>query len=545
MEAIFPLLSSIIFLPSLGAILGFLISSEELVKRMALVTSVLTFLLSLILFFAFDPSIAAMQFFERYAWIPALGINYEVGVDGVSLLLMVLTTFLVPLAILASWDSISSRTREFMICLLFLETGMVGVFAAVDLFLFYVFWEATLIPMYFLIGVWGGPQRIYAAVKFILYTMAGSLLMLVAILALYFIHRQATGIATFNLFQLAGLGLSLSTQRWLFLAFFLAFAIKVPLFPFHTWLPDAHVEAPTAGSVILAGVLLKMGTYGFVRFCLPLFPQASVEAAWLIVLLAVIGIIYGALMAFVQTDIKKLVAYSSVSHLGFVMLGIFAFNLQGLDGAVLQMVNHGLSTGALFLLVGMLYDRRHTRLLADFGGLAKVIPVFAGFLMVVCLSSLGLPGLNGFVGEFLVLLGAFQSVPTYAVIGALGVILSAVYLLWMYQRAMFGEVTHESNKTLVDLTAREIAILVPVVLVIVWIGVYPQSFLQRLEASTRAVVERVTAADRMGAARTTPAAECPELSPSWDQTAWDESHREASPPRSCRKPPASAQETEG
>ena len=544
MEALFPLLSTIIFLPSLGAILGFLISSEELVKRMALVTSVLTFLLSLILFFAFDPSRAAMQFFERYAWIPALGISYEVGVDGVSLLLMVLTTFLMPLAILASWDSISSRTREFMICLLFLETGMVGVFAAVDLFLFYVFWEATLIPMYFLIGVWGGPQRIYAAVKFILYTMAGSLLMLVAILALYFIHRQATGIATFNLFQLAGLDLSLSTQRWLFLAFFLAFAIKVPLFPFHTWLPDAHVEAPTAGSVILAGVLLKMGTYGFVRFCLPLFPQASVDAAWLIGSLAVIGIIYGALMAFVQTDIKKLVAYSSVSHLGFVMLGIFAFNLQGLDGAVLQMVNHGLSTGALFLLVGMLYDRRHTRMLADFGGLAKVIPVFAGFLMVVCLSSLGLPGLNGFVGEFLVLLGAFQSVPTFAVLGALGVILSAVYLLWMYQRAMFGEVTHDRNKTLVDLTAREIAILVPVVLVIVWIGVYPHPFLQRLEASTRAVVERVTAADRTGAAWTMPVAECPELSPSWEQAAWEESHRQASP-RPCRKTPALVQETEG
>jgi NADH-quinone oxidoreductase subunit M len=544
MEALFPLLSTIIFLPSLGAILGFLISSEELVKRMALVTSVLTFLLSLILFFAFDPSRAAMQFFERYAWIPALGISYEVGVDGVSLLLMVLTTFLMPLAILASWDSISSRTREFMICLLFLETGMVGVFAAVDLFLFYVFWEATLIPMYFLIGVWGGPQRIYAAVKFILYTMAGSLLMLVAILALYFIHRQATGIATFNLFQLAGLDLSLSTQRWLFLAFFLAFAIKVPLFPFHTWLPDAHVEAPTAGSVILAGVLLKMGTYGFVRFCLPLFPQASVDAAWLIGSLAVIGIIYGALMAFVQTDIKKLVAYSSVSHLGFVMLGIFAFNLQGLDGAVLQMVNHGLSTGALFLLVGMLYDRRHTRMLADFGGLAKVIPVFAGFLMVVCLSSLGLPGLNGFVGEFLVLLGAFQSVPTFAVLGALGVILSAVYLLWMYQRAMFGEVTHDRNKTLVDLTAREIAILVPVVLVIVWIGVYPHPFLQRLEASTRAVVERVTAADRTGAAWTMPVAECPELSPSWERAAWEESHRQASP-RPCRKTPALVQETEG
>ncbi|HSF29711.1 MAG TPA: NADH-quinone oxidoreductase subunit M, partial [Candidatus Tectomicrobia bacterium] len=361
LEPAFPLLSTIIFLPSLGAMLAFLITSEELVKRMALLTSALTFLISLLPFFLFDPSTADMQFFERFDWIPALGISYEVGVDGISLLLIVLTTFLMPLTLLASWNSIQARPREFMICMLFLESGMVGVFAAIDLFLFYVFWEATLIPMYFLIGVWGGPQRIYAAIKFILYTMAGSLLMLVAILALYFLHRQATGDATFNLFQLLQLELSLSAQRWLFLAFFLAFAIKVPLFPFHTWLPDAHVEAPTPGSVMLAGVLLKMGTYGFVRFCLPLFPEASIEATHVIALLAVVGIIYGALMALVQRDIKKLVAYSSVSHLGFVMLGIFAFNRQGLDGAVLQMVNHGLSTGGLFLLVGMLYDRRHTR----------------------------------------------------------------------------------------------------------------------------------------------------------------------------------------
>ena len=306
MELLFPVLSTIIFLPALGAMLAFLIASEELVKRMALITSTLTFLISLIPFFMFDSSTAAMQFFERYDWIPALGISYEVGVDGISLLLIVLTTFLTPLTLLASWDSIHARTREFMICMLFLESGMVGVFAAIDLFLFYVFWEATLIPMYFLIGVWGGPRRIYAAIKFILYTMAGSLLMLVAILALYFLHRQATGDATFNLFQLLQLELPLSTQRWLFLAFFLAFAIKVPLFPFHTWLPDAHVEAPTAGSVILAGVLLKMGTYGFVRFCLPLFPEASLDATPIIALLAVIGIIYGALMALVQTDIKKL-----------------------------------------------------------------------------------------------------------------------------------------------------------------------------------------------------------------------------------------------
>jgi NADH-quinone oxidoreductase subunit M len=363
--------------------------------------------------------------------------------------------------------------------------------------------------MYFLIGVWGGPQRIYAAVKFILYTMAGSLLMLVAILVLYFMHRQATGDATFSLFQLAQLELEPSTQRWLFLAFFLAFAIKVPLFPFHTWLPDAHVEAPTAGSVMLAAVLLKMGTYGFVRFCLPLFPEASIAATWIIALLAVIGIIYGALMALVQTDIKKLVAYSSVSHLGFVILGIFAFNVQGLDGAVLQMVNHGLSTGALFLLVGMIYDRRHTRLIADFGGLAKVMPVYAAFFLVVALSSLGLPGLNGFVGEFLVLIGAFQTMPLYAVLAAIGVILSAIYLLWMYQRVMFGEVTHEANKILADLAPRELIVLVPVVLIIVWIGVYPRPFLARMEASTKSVVERVLAVEKAHAAR------LPEVETAW------------------------------
>jgi NADH-quinone oxidoreductase subunit M len=502
MEPLFPLLSAIIFLPSLGAVLAFLINSEALVRRMALLTSALTFLISLIPFFLFDPSIAAIQFFEHYDWIPALGISYEVGVDGISLLLIVLTTFLMPLTLLASWDSIHARTREFVICMLFLESGMIGVFAAVDLFLFYVFWEATLIPMYFLIGVWGGPRRIYAAVKFILYTMAGSLLMLVAILALYFLHRGDTGEATFNLFQLLQLDLPLSTQRWLFLAFFLAFAIKVPLFPFHTWLPDAHVEAPTPGSVLLAAVLLKMGTYGFVRFCLPLFPEASIEATRIIALLAVVGIIYGALMALVQADMKKLVAYSSVSHLGFVVLGIFAFNSQGLDGAVLQMVNHGLSTGALFLLVGMIYDRRHTRLIADFGGVAKVMPMFAAFFLVVSLSSIGLPGLNGFIGEFLALLGAFQSLPAFAVIAALGVILAAVYMLWMYQRVMFGEVTHEENRHLRDLNLREVVVLVPIVLVIVWIGMYPQPFLTRMEASTSAIVERIATVDRSRAAQT-------------------------------------------
>jgi NADH-quinone oxidoreductase subunit M len=544
MDLLFPVLSTIIFLPALGAMLAFFIASEELVKRMALIVSGLTFAISLIPFFMFDPSTAAMQFFERYDWIPAFGISYEVGVDGISLLLIVLTTFLTPLTLLASWDSIQARTREFMICMLFLESGMVGVFAAIDLFLFYVFWEATLIPMYFLIGVWGGPRRIYAAIKFILYTMAGSLLMLVAILALYFLHRQATGEATFNLFQLLELELPLNTQRWLFLAFFLAFAIKVPLFPFHTWLPDAHVEAPTAGSVLLAGVLLKMGTYGFVRFCLPFFPDASVDAVPIIALLAVVGIIYGALMALVQADIKKLVAYSSVSHLGFVMLGIFAFNSQGLDGALLQMVNHGLSTGALFLLVGMLYDRRHTRLLSDFGGLAKVMPMFAAFFLVVSLSSIGLPGLNGFIGEFLVLLGAFQTLPAFAIIGALGVVLAAVYMLWMYQRVMFGEVIHAANAHLADLSLREVVVLMPIVLVIIWIGLYPQPFLKRMEASSRAVIERVVTVAQLTAARPT-TVHCPEKRQRGSATSISTSQQRGRAPEACRESRRLVPETGG
>ena len=544
MESLFPLLSTIIFLPALAALLAFLIGSEDLVKRMALLTTTLTFLLSLIMFFLFDPTITGMQFFEQASWIPTFGINYEVGVDGISLLLIVLTTFLMPLTLLSAWDSVPPRTREFMICLLLLESGMIGVFAAVDLFLFYVFWEATLIPMYFLIGVWGGERRIYAAVKFMLYTMAGSLLMLVAILALYFLHRQATGEVTFNLFRLLQLNLPLSTQHWLFLAFFLAFAIKVPLFPFHTWLPDAHVEAPTAGSVLLAGVLLKMGAYGFLRFCLPLFPGASVEDTHIIASLAVVGIVYGALMALVQTDIKKLVAYSSVSHMGFVILGIFAFTSQGLDGAVLQMLNHGLSTGALFLLVGMIYDRRHTRLISNFGGLATVVPIFAAFFLVVALSSIGLPGLNGFVGEFLILLGTFRALPAFAVIGMLGVILSAVYMLWMYQRVMFGEVTHEENRRLVDLNIREIAVLVPLLLAIIWIGIYPQPFLERLETSTRVIVERMNATTKAQSAPTE-AAHCQESDrrrliamnriPSWVESA----------PMSCAEPSGVARETEG
>jgi NADH-quinone oxidoreductase subunit M len=387
---------------------------------------------------------------------------------------------------------VESRWKEFAITMLLLETGMLGVFVALDLFLFYVFWEAMLIPMYLIIGIWGGPNRVYAAVKFILYTLAGSLLMLVAILFVYFQHGVATNTYTFDLpvlvrFVIPG-GL---TQDLLFLAFALAFAIKVPMFPFHTWLPDAHVEAPTAGSVILAGVLLKMGTYGFLRFCLPLFPQASMTWAPWIFTLSVIGIIYGAWVSTVQPDIKKLVAYSSVSHLGFVVLGLFTLTPQGMVGGIIQMVNHGLSTGALFLMVGMIYERRHTRLIADFGGLWKVIPAFSVLFLIVCLSSLGLPGLNGFVGEFLILLGTFQVHRLAAVLATSGIIFAAVYLLWMYQRVCFGEVTHEANRRLTDLSPREWAVLLPVLLFIVWIGVYPTTFTTMTEPSVQALITQV------------------------------------------------------
>jgi NADH-quinone oxidoreductase subunit M len=431
-----------------------------------------------------------MQFVEKLRWIPSFGINYHVGIDGISLFLILLTTFITPISILASWH-ITKSVKEYMIAMLVLETAMVGVFIALDLFLFFVFWELMLIPMYLLIGIWGGPRRIYAAIKFFIYTTAGSVFMFLAIIALYFLHHRATGEYTFNLLEFYRLDISFAVQFWLFLAFFIAFAIKVPMFPFHTWLPDAHVEAPTAGSVILAGVLLKMGTYGFVRFCLPLFPEVSHAFIPVISWMAIAGIIYGALVAMVQDDLKKLVAYSSVSHLGFVMLGIFAFNIQGIEGSITQMINHGLSTGALFLIVGMLYERRHTRMIADFGGLTKQIPVFAVFFLIVTLSSIGLPGLNGFVGEFLILVGMFKSRILYASLAATGIILAAVYMLWMFQRVMFQEITHEENRTLKDMNKRELATLIPIVLLIFWIGIYPNSFLRKMDASVNHLLQKV------------------------------------------------------
>ncbi len=474
-----PLLSVITFLPLAGAVVVLLLPKQgRAAWYWALFVTLATFLLSLLLFFNWRVGEAGYQFVERYPWIPSLGIQYFVGVDGISLFLVLLTTFLGPIVILASWENITDRQRTYLFLMLVLETGMLGVFMALDLFLFYVFWELTLIPMYFIIGLWGGPRRVYAAIKFFIYTMAGSALMLVAILVL----RYYSG--TFDLTEiLAKTRLDDYVQWWLFLAFALAFAIKVPVFPFHTWLPDAHVEAPTAGSVILAGILLKMGTYGFVRFALPLFPRAAVNFTGLFLTLAVIGILYGGLVALRQRDFKRLVAYSSIAHLGFVMLGIFALTPQGLSGAILQMVNHGLSTGALFLLVGMLYDRRHTRMLDDFGGIWAVMPVYGAFLLITIFSSAGVPGLNGFVGEFTILVGTFWKHRIAAILAALGVIVAAWYLLHAFREIMQGPITRPENRNLTDLTKREIAILVPIVIMYLVIGLYPNLFLDRINPS--------------------------------------------------------------
>jgi NADH-quinone oxidoreductase subunit M len=504
----FPLLSVIIFFPVVGALFVLFFREDQIrpIKLVGILTAVVDFLLSVYLYVAFDSQISSMQFVERIRWIQGLSVSYYVGVDGISLLLILLTTLLTPIALLSSWNAITRRLKEYVLFMLLLEVGMLGVFSSLDLFLFYIFWEGMLIPMYFIIGIWGGENRIYAAIKFFLFTLVGSLLMLVAIisLALYTSGSQQVGKFTTDLVELYRVapGLPVSMQTWMFLAFALSFAIKVPIFPFHTWLPDAHVEAPTAGSVILAGVLLKMGTYGLLRFCLPLFPQAALKFMPLIAVLAVVGIVYGALVSLVQKDIKKLVAYSSVSHLGFVVLGIFALNEEAVQGSIIQMVNHGLSTGALFLIVGMIYERRHTREISEFGGLSKVMPVLATFFMIISLSSIGLPGLNGFVGEFLILLGSFRSsfldTPVYTVFAASGVVLSAVYLLWMYQRVMFGSVTKPENQSLKDLSPREIAVLVPIAAFVFWIGIYPSSFLGKSAASTRALVQQVERGLRTG-----------------------------------------------
>ena len=492
------LLTTIVFLPLAGALLVLLAGGrgdnperEPLVRNVALGVSLLSLATTLYLWWAFNPVSADYQFVENREWLPQFGISYHLGVDGISLFLIVLTGVLTPLSLLTSWESIHKNVKLFSFFLLALETAMLGVFVSLDLFLFYIFWDAVLIPMYFLIGIWGYERRIYAAVKFILYTMVGSILMLVAIIGLSYAHMTATGTQTFNLLELYGTPLSTAMETWFFLAFALAFLIKVPLFPFHTWLPDAHVEAPTAGSVILAGVMLKMGTYGLLRFAFPLFPHAARDYAPYIAILAVIGIIYGALVAMVQPDMKKLVAYSSVSHLGFVVLGLCAVNVNGIQGSVYQMLNHGISTGGLFIIVGMLSDRRHTRLISEFGGLKAVVPRLVAAFLLVTLSSIALPGMNGFIGEFLILLGGFRWHPLMAAFAASGVILSAVYMLWMFQRVNYGDVTNPKNRALPDLTPREWAMMIPTVGLAVLMGVFPNIFLKPMEPSIVKTIDRI------------------------------------------------------
>ncbi|MFZ1082216.1 MAG: NADH-quinone oxidoreductase subunit M [Candidatus Kryptoniota bacterium] len=495
------LLTYIIFTPLVGAFMVLLSRSEKLVKSISILFAAIAFAFSVLLYLNFDAAKPGFQFVEYIPWVYTLDAAYHLGVDGISLLMIVLTTFLTLIALVASWSSITKRVKGFNFFVLLLEVGMLGVFCSLDLFLFYIFWEAMLIPMYFIIGIWGHERRIYAAIKFLIYTMFGSLLMLVAIIWLgYYAGTLPGGRFTTNLVELYQIGpaVPIALQTWMFLAFTLSFAIKVPVFPLHTWLPDAHTEAPMAGSVLLAGVLLKMGTYGFLRFSLPLFPQATFKFLPLMAVLAIIGIIYGALVSMVQKDLKKLVAYSSVAHLGFVVLGIFAITVESIQGSLIQMVNHGLTTGALFLLVGMLYDKRHTRLISDFGGIARVVPILATFFMIAMLGSVGLPGLNGFVGEFLILVGSFKSdflgSGAYAIVATSGVILAAVYLLWMYQRVFFKTIDKPENEKMKDLRAHEIIVLAAIVVFILWIGVYPNTFLSKSEPAVRALVDTLTKA---------------------------------------------------
>src|SRR6266540_2605825 len=487
-------LSVILWLPIVTAVLLALLPRRWAteIKAIGLVAALIEFIVSLTILTHFQDGVAGMQLVEAKPWIRAWGVTYSLGIDGISLWLVLLTTLLTPVVFLSSWNAIKKHPKEYVIAFLVMEAAMIGVFIATDLLLFYVFFELTLLPMYLVIGVWGGANRIYAAIKFFLFTIAGSLLMLLGIIYMAFLHFHESGIWSFAVADFYGMQYrNMSTEALLFFAFALAFAIKVPLFPLHTWLPDAHVEAPTGGSIILAGVMLKIGTYGFLRFCLPLFPDASAKYAKLMIVLAVIGVIYGALVAWVQPDMKKLVAYSSVSHLGFCVLGIFALQQTAIEGSILQMVNHGLSTGALFLLVGVIYERRHTRKLSDYGGLGAVMPVYATFFIIAVLSSVGLPGLNGFVGEFLILSGSFKTQPRATIVATTGVILAAIYLLWLVQKVFFGPITNEENRNVKEIAWNEIAAMVPLVVLMVWIGVHPNTFLRKMTPSVQQLLTTV------------------------------------------------------
>jgi NADH-quinone oxidoreductase subunit M len=489
------LLSLVLWTPIAGlAVLLFLPGqNKNLIRVWANAVSFAGFLISLPLAARFHSDAPGFQFMERADWIPSLGARYFIGIDGISLLLLLLTTLVGFLAILCSWNAAQERVKEYYAMFLLLQTGMIGVFVSLDFFLFYIFWELVLVPMYFIIGVWGGPRKLYAAIKFFLYTLAGSVLMLLGILTLYFQHFTQFGYYTFEISELMKLRLTPGIEQWVFWAFFVGFAIKVPMFPFHTWLPDAHVEAPTAGSVILASVLLKMGTYGFLRFSLPLLPQASVDQTivQILAVLSIVGIVYGALVSLMQQDWKKLVAYSSVSHLGFCTLGIFALNPNGIAGSVIQQVNHGISTGMLFLVIGVIYERRHTREIAEYGGLAHVMPKFATIFAIAMLSSAGLPLLNGFIGEFTILQGAFEANRAWAAFAVTGVIFGAAYLLWLYQRTMLGEVTNAKNLGLPDLSLRELAVFLPLIAWAFWIGLYPKPYFDVLRQPVNQIVERV------------------------------------------------------
>ena len=488
------MLTVVVFLPFMGALVIALLvnkTNANAIKWIANGVALVDFLLSLALLRGFDATSTQLQHVTKASWIPQLGVEYFIGIDGISLLLVVLTTGLGFLSVLSSWTYIEKRLKEYYVALLVLQTGILGVFVAFDFFLFYVFWEIMLVPMYFLIGIWGGSNRLYAAIKFFLYTLFGSVVMLLGIIALYLWHYSVTGIYTFNILEFYKLDLPADLQWWIFLAFFLGFAIKVPMFPFHTWLPDAHVQAPTAGSVILAGVLLKMGTYGFVRISLPILPDASRQFVPMIVVLSVIAIIYGGLVALMQKDWKSLVAYSSVSHMGFITLGIFMLNPLGLQGGIFQMLAHGVATGGLFLIVGLIYERMHTREIARFSGLAQVMPVYATMFAIIAFASLGMPTLNGFIGEFLVLAGAFQENPQYAYFAVWGIVLAAAYLLWLYQRVMLGEVKDDQIAGLKDLNLRETATVLPLVIMAIVMGVYPKPFLEMIEAPVNAIVARV------------------------------------------------------